>query len=378
MVSSGPPRIEEYPQKAEDITADWLAGVLRANGLDVDVATVSAKAIGTGQISTSYRIAIGYNGEVPKDAPRTLIAKMVSTDPASRQLGLTGRNYEREALFYRTIAPMLRRAGMRIARCWAAEYAPEREATIVLLEDLAPGEPGDQIRGCPVAAAELVMKQMAILHATMWETPELWATTSWLGDPREPRDTTAFCQLFADHLWPGFVDRYKDRLTPDMLALGNRFATMLGTYIARRAGKGPYTMQHVDYRVDNVIFSPPGKDGEPEWCYTLDWQSPALGLGAVDVGYFLGASLRPEDRRAHQERLLRLWHDEVTRLGVKDYSFEAAWDGFKHGQFAGMLTAVYAGMLVGRTDRGDEMFWAMFSRAFETAMETNAIELLPE
>ena len=45
----------------DEITADWLTGMLRGKGHDVTIASVELKAIGTGQVGATYRIKLNFD-----------------------------------------------------------------------------------------------------------------------------------------------------------------------------------------------------------------------------------------------------------------------------------------------------------------------------
>lgn len=265
----------------------------------------------------------------------------------------------------------MRERGARIAKCYASEFSLEREATILVLEDLYPAEQGDQLHGCSIEDAELGIKQAARIHATFWgaDSPIL-ENVKWLTG----RDKSAptLIQMFT----PVFIERYKSRMTPDMEALLTKFAPLASAWL-EELSHGPRTVVHGDYRIDNLLFAPKDRDSADRYCYTVDWQTPALGRAGYDIGYFLGASLLPEERAKHEERLVKLYHDELVAQGVKDYPFDLLFKDYRKGQMAGMIMAVIASNVVVRTERGDEMFWTMFHRHYEAGKHVNVEELFP-
>ncbi len=366
------PFFADYPATPEDLTPQWLTKVLQANGVDAQVRSFAVARIGTGQIGQNVRISLMFDDEASTNVqrPPTLVAKFVSPDPTSRATGIALGNYEREVQFYRDLAPLLAPTDLRIARCWAAEFTAERESTVLVLDDLAPAEPGDQIKGCSVDDARIAVRQAAIFHATFWESPHL-AKTPWLKDPQDA-ERAAQLKMLLGMFWPGFVDRYRDRLRPEAEAVGDHIVATADQWILARTG--PFTLTHGDYRLDNVMFE---TKGTVRSSVAVDWQTPAIGIGGIDIGYFIGAGLLQDDRRTYELELVKLWHNELLNLGVRNFSIDQAWDDYRHGQFSGIIIAVVASMITERTDRGDEMFWAMAGRHFEAALETNAAELLP-
>jgi hypothetical protein len=408
------PRMPSIPAQPADLSLAWLQEMLALNGLSgtaVHVASFEQKRIGTGQIGQNVRITFTYDSVADAavaGAPKTLVAKFVSSDAASRGAGLALGNYEREVDFYRDFAPVLRSAttsesglgtsleessengasipAMNVARCWAAEFDADSQTTILVLDDLAPAEQGDQIAGCSVDDARTAVLQAAILHAKFWESP-LLTSTPWLKDPLDP-ERAAMLDGMLGMFWPAFKERYADRLTDAMCTLGDRISTTASRWVLARTG--PFTLTHGDYRLDNLLYSPapastssapsaPSADGHApgSFAVAVDWQTPAIGMGGIDIGYFVGAGLLAEDRREHERYLVNLWHHHLCTYGVTGYSTENAWDDYRHGQFSGFIVAVVASMITERTERGDEMFWAMAGRHLTTALETDAADLLP-
>ncbi len=400
MSAATVPRMPGIPAQPEDLDVAWLQELLSLNGFTgpgAGIAAFEQKRIGTGQIGQNVRITFTY--DLPSSAsaagaPETLVAKFVSSDEASRGAGLALGNYEREVDFYRDFAPILRSAAtsaataahgvsipaMNVARCWAAEFDAESQTTILVLDDLAPAEQGDQIAGCHVDDARTAVLQAAILHAKFWESP-LLQSTPWLKDPLDT-ERAAMLDAMLGMFWPAFKERYADRLTDAMCTLGDRISVSASRWVLSRTG--PFTLVHGDYRLDNLLYSPVvtsthSADGRASGSFAVavDWQTPAIGMGGIDIGYFVGAGLLAKERREHERSLVNLWHDALCTYGVTGYSLDDAWDDYRHGQFSGFIVAVVASMITERTERGDEMFWAMAGRHLATALETNAADLLP-
>lgn len=340
------PHFPDFPGMKEDVTAEWLSQVLQANGIAADIDSITKKSIGTGQLGDMIRVSITYREDPPNGAPETLVIKLSSPDPTSRETGVKGGVYEKERNFYREISHILRGKGVGIARCYAAEFSLERECTVLVFEDLAPAEQGDQLKGCSVEEAELGVIQAAKIHAALWKSPIL-KEKQWLAS-KGPRFVHQ-----ARHI-PAFIERYKERLTPDMVAFLNHFKEVVAEFC--ESITGPDVLTHIDYRNDNVLWTPADQSSTGNrLCYTVDWQTPETGPPGVDIGYFLGGSLLQDDRRAHEKRLVKLYHDELLKRGARDYSLEQAWDHYRVGQISGMMMAVGASMVVVRTERGDEV-----------------------
>ena len=146
-------------------------------------------------------------------------------------------------------------------------------------------------------------------------------------------------------------------IEPEIMAMCDRYygrITELGN-----TNDEPFSLVHSDYRVDNILFASE-KGGEP--ICVVDWQTATVGSPLRDVSYFIGAGLHVEERRTHEEELVRLYHETMAGAGVTDLTFEKCWELYRLNSFSGLTTAVISAIIVERTDRGDEMFRTMARR----------------
>ena len=327
------------------------------------VTEVDQEPVGTGQMGDCLRLWLAYDREV--DAPGTLVAKLPSSNETSRATGVAMRTYEVEVSFYQELATDL---PVRSPRCHHAEIDAVSGDFVLLLEDLAPAEQGDQVAGCSVDQARLVLAEAARLHAPLWgdatldrlEWPVRWSQESQDG-----------MHAMLTVLWPNFVDRYGEDLDDDVVAMGARFISRLGAYYAYRPP--PHTVIHNDFRLDNLLFGTP--EGGPPVA-VVDWQTVGVGPGLSDVSYFLGAGLSVEDRRGHEEELVREYHEALLAAGVEGFDWERCWNDYRVFAYSGFHMAVLASMIVERTDRGDAMFLAMAGRHGRQVLDLGSEALL--
>ena len=352
----------------EDVDAAWLTAALRSSGALGDAAVVSytAEPIGTGQVGHNVRFTLDYDRDAP-GAPRSVVAKFPSPDETSRATGVAIGNYDKEARFYAELADLVE---IRIPHCHLVLHDEEAHLSTLLFADLAPAEQGDQIRGCSPEEAGLAMDELAALHAPLWEDGRLDAI-AWLGRPSS--ESGEVIQAFYGGLWPGFLERYDGRLSPEVRDLGARFGAHLADWAGRRI-HGPHTVVHGDFRLDNLLFGP-ASDGTPS-VTTVDWQTVSIGIGTDDVAYFLGAGLLPDDRRTHERDLVARYYEGLLARGVRDYSWETCWDDYRRFSLSGLQMAVIASMIVRADPRGDEMFLAMAERHTAQALDHGVDALL--
>jgi ecdysteroid kinase len=343
---------------AEGLTATFLTQALASRLAGRSVTAVTATPVGTGQVSDSLRLELSYDGPVP--LPPTLIAKVPAADQASRGAARAFRTYEIEASFYAQVA-----AGLPVSlpACYYSGYDAGPDEYVVLLTDLAPALPGDQLAGLSPGDAALAIDELAALHAAGWDSAEL-AALPWLN--RASPEGSALTAAVVTDLYAGFRDRYSGRLEPGTLPLIDRFVPRIGDYVTDR--DEPRTIVHGDFRADNLLFGP----ARP---VVLDWQTCSFGAGTGDVSYFLASSLPTALRREHEEALVRRYHDGLTGRGVAQ-SWQDCWDGYRRYAFHGIVMDIIAAMVVQRTERGDEMFTVMADRHASHATDLDSLATL--
>lgn len=126
---------------------------------------------------------------------------------------------------------------------------------------------------------------------------------------------------------------------------------------------------HSDFRLDNVMFRE--RSGALE-TMVIDWQSVRLGPPLLDVAIWLGSSLSPEDRRAHQDALLRRYHDGLIARGVKGFSFDDCRRGLRVASLFVFLLSVGVSVTLQRSERGDAMFAGMVAQTADAVAELGA------
>ncbi len=175
-------------------------------------------------------------------------------------------------------------------------------------------------------------------------------------------------QALLTALLPGFLERYGDRVAPEHVDVLERFIEVADAWEEDR--RPPAGLVHGDYRLDNMLFH--GDD-----VTVVDWQTLSIGPAMRDASYFLCGSLAVEDRRAHEESLVRAYHDELLAQGVTGFDWDLCWEEYRRQPFLALIMVVAPSMIVQRTDRGDDMFMAVLERSAQAILDLGSLELLP-
>jgi aminoglycoside phosphotransferase (APT) family kinase protein len=343
--------------RISQLSPQWLAAALEVD--PARITSLETAPVGTGQMADTYRLSFHLDG-----AAQSLILKLTSDAPASRETARRQLNYVREVRYYQALAATVE---VRAPRCRHACISDDSTEFSLLLEDMAPCRPGDQLDGCSVAEAEAVLGEAAKLHAARWADPAL-ATVAWLpvaASAKRP-GPGSFVAIFAR-----FCERYGDQIDDEVLAVGTEFFARITEYYQAQAD-APQTVAHGDFRPDNILFG--GHAGEVP-VTVVDWQTVQVGPAMADVSYFIGGALPTDVRRTCERSLLERYHEELRRRGVP-YSLADCWQDYARFSLQNYLVGVGAAMAVKQTERGDQMFISMVRRAGYHALDLDALALL--
>jgi aminoglycoside phosphotransferase (APT) family kinase protein len=336
---------------AGELSRDWLAETL-----GTDVRSVTVEPIGTGQTSSTYRLTIDADGYA-----RTLIAKLAEGPEDSRRRVATA--HRNEIGFYRQLASTVR---VRVPECRYAAISDDGASFTLLLEDLAPREPGRQVDGCSFAVATKAVQNLGRLHASRWNDRSL-REIEFLVPLTEER--AAFLADLARKATDQFVTRYAGQLdTSDVLTLRSVAEALFDWQVNHPE---PFSLVHGDYRLDNLMLDPAGRD-----VVVVDWQTVTVALPSRDLGYFIGTGLPTEQRREEEGTLVSTYYEALRSQGVRDYTFDHCWADYRIGQIHGpMITVIGSMTSTGpRNSFGDEMFLSMARRSCAAVRDHRSIE----
>ena len=336
---------------AGELSPEWLT-----QALQTEVRSVRVEPIGTGQTSSTYRLTIDADGCAP-----TLVAKFAEGPEDSRLRVATA--HRNEVGFYRQLAT---RVNVRVPECRYAAISDDGASFTLLLEDLSPRKPGRQADGCSLTDAMDAVQNLGRLHASHWNDPSL-REVDFLVPLTEAR--AAFLADLAGRATEQFVTRYASELSADDTLTLRSVAGVLFAWQMNHSE--PFSLVHGDYRLDNLMIDPAGRD-----VVVLDWQTLTVALPGRDLGYFIGTSLPAEQRREEEEQLVRAYYSELRARGGEGYTFDRCSADYRIGLLHGPMITVIGSMTSTGTRGGpaDQMFLSMARRSCAAVRDHHAIE----
>ncbi|MXW26887.1 MAG: phosphotransferase [Dehalococcoidia bacterium] len=359
------------PMTTEDFTPEWVTAALRSNGTlgDGSVTAVEATPVGEGAgfLGSLARLTLTYEG-TGADAPATVVAKFPALVEVNRGLAVQYQVYQREARFFNEI-----KSTITAMPTPEAYYADVEEATgngVILLEDLdGKLRVGDQLAGASAREAEQLMTQIADLHATWWGRAEE-DTISWV--PAFDGPVWAMTAQTLPSLWPTYQEERSHLLPPGMADIIERTWEGL-IWLGQQLSRGPMTLVHGDYRMDNMFFPP--SEGDP--ITIIDWQLMSRGRGPYDVAYFMSQSIDVELRREHERALVKRYHDGLLAGGVRDYSFDDCFEDYRLACLWCVMYPVAMGGGMAHNERAVQIAAEVSKRSFNTILDLDSVSVLP-
>jgi hypothetical protein len=353
------------PAQVGDITAEWLNEVTADEIGTVLAIRIEQFGEGVGILGQIARLHLTYaNGAV---GPATLVAKCQSPAPENQFLAQMMGFYLREVNFYREVANDL---DIRVPHAHHADSGEDGLPFVLLLEDIAGARCPDQIEGITPDEADRILTVCAQLHATFWESPRL-DEMAWLPPMNNPLYKAG--EQMAQARWPGFVERFGERLGSDTMSFVKRACDLYPQMLDHVAAMDHLTFTHTDCRAENYLFG--GPDG-PDAVTMIDFQLSTRHFGPWDAANLIAGSMTPEVRRDCERDLLEAYHQRLLGHGIEGYTIDRCWLDYRLSLLQSCVAQVIVSDLQGGNKRGDDLLEQLFLRPILAAAEHEVGELL--
>ena len=358
---------KDFPSTIDDVSADWLTGVLQGSGFDgAQITDLQVEVIGEGVgiMGLLYRVKLSYSESSAKEVPQSVVIKVPSPHEQTRHIARAFMFYGKEIGFYRDAA---KDTPLETPRCYAAHHDPESDDFVLVLEDLDGMEVISQLDGCPIDKAEIAIEALARHHAAFWESERFSEDLAWLPFGWDVPFPQAIAQGFSQ-AWPTCMEMFPNGVSERIKKVGEKFPTVTSEMM--ELADSPVTLAHGDFRLDNLFF-------QNEDLKVIDWQICIKTVGGYDVGYFLSQSLTIEDRRTHERDLLDKYRKTLSEIGL-DYPQDRLMEDYRRSVLFCLSYPVQASAAALVNERAVQLVTEMFARVSTAIEDLNADEFLPE
>ena len=310
---------EEVVTAVEQVTPDWLTGALVRSGA-LTYGRVESYEVVTGEriLSTNARLSLSYAAGSRGEMPRRLLLKMVNADQGDEFFGSSEVDY-----YTRDYVGV---EGAPLVRCYGAAYSAEQRRYHILMDDLSETHVERAAKEPTLEHGLALAEGLAALHAHWWGARRL-------AEKGESIPNAAQIMRFVDIARPGvehIVGYCADRLAshwPD--AMRDLYARHPQALIERARVETGFALIHGDANRTNVLVPRQGErpifiiDRQPfNWSLTT-W------LAVYDLAYSIVLDWDTETRRRLEWPILRHYHDQLIRRGVRGYSWDRLYDDYR-------------------------------------------------
>ena len=354
---------QKIPESLDDVTIEWVQQCLASRSIDDRLKAHSISPIGEGfgQTGIAALISLEYEGADQSGGrrPEALVIKMATPDPARRAVAQTLNLYEREVRFYQTMAKGLK---VRVPEDYFAVISEDGMAYALVIEGLIHHRAGDETIGCSPEEAKLAVVQLARLHASNW-------------DSEQARNMDRFPVVERSRLeqgWDQMVADFGHLIPAELLDVREAFLDNFPE-LAKWVVSEPVTVIHADFKLDNLLFGPPGS-ADP--IVVLDWQAVRPAKGIQDLAYLVGQNMNEDLRRANQDELLADYVAELASLGIV-YSLEQAREDYRKATlYLWSYVIMITGLMVNNHERAIRRKTGLVQRAASAILDLDALALL--
>jgi hypothetical protein len=95
-----------------------------------------------------------------------------------------------------------------------------------------------------------------------------------------------------------------------------------------RMKKENITVIHADPHFLN-FFYPKDITNQNSKAILSDWMIWSVGVGGQDLAYMIGLFFFPDYRYLTEKDLIKRYHNDLSKYGIKDYSWDECWYDYK-------------------------------------------------
>ncbi|MCB1616753.1 MAG: phosphotransferase [Pseudomonadales bacterium] len=228
--------------------------------------------------------------------------------------------YENEVNFYRYLRPELH---IESPRAYASEFDVDSGQFGIIMDDL-------NVRGAtfpnattPVSVTQMqgLLTTLARLHATFWNSERFRQDLDWLPTPYKGGMSDIFRNYGLDIIKDQVAKNVfkQELIAPLKMTLDQMWPALWkvqGVFTEK-----PQTVLHGDTHIANTYLLPDNTGG------LLDWQLMIRSVWSQDVAYVICTGLTTEQRREHENSLLRFYLEALAEQGLvevpdRDEAFE--------------------------------------------------------
>ena len=312
----------------DNITPEWLTSVLRNNGFLEQSTIIKVHITRTKKgVSSLFFFEITPSNSV--------VLKKIS-----KNMVLKYNESSNEGRFYHFIKNIT--IDLPIPKCYNLKELEQKEYHCLLLDDLSrTHEDMGNVIPPSKSHCEMAINSLAKIHATFWDHSDLEKIVL-------NENTIAYMLIKSKKKFPRILKRVfeflDDKISEDRKRIYSIVSSQFPDIKLNRLNLRKHlTLTHGDAWLGNFLF-PKQNNNYPYNKYNqvniIDWESCSVGFGPNDLAHMIGLNWNPKRRKSLEHDLVKYYHEELTKNGIQDYSWENCWHDYRLGIIGELLTPI--------------------------------------
>jgi len=358
----------------EQLTPEWLTNIFKKRGYLSDGKVIKIIKRNSQETITSnvHFLELNFSNDALTEAtfPEIVVKIPKSVDLAK----FVGKH---ETKFYKIVAETMN--NMPIPICYDAAFSEETGDSHIILENLS--DTHSELSSWPDPPSkrycERAIDCLAEIHAFWWDNQKLKELSkhayvlytfkensfnekeifNWFQN--QNRNLERFLKLLGDNI----SDKRKES-----------FKIVFSIYpqlAYERIRKENITVIHADAHFWN-FFYPKNIENEKNKALLIDWQSWSIGVGCQDLAYMIGLFMYPEGRHLIEKDLIKRYHNDLLKYGIKNYSWDECWYDYRLSAFLNLYRVVWWWSV----NAPPIAWWPALEKSILTLEDLNCMELL--
>tara|TARA_B100001250_G_scaffold289432_2_gene251165 strand:- start:225 stop:1292 length:1068 start_codon:yes stop_codon:yes gene_type:complete len=286
----------------KDINLKWLQDTLggQEEFIKDGVIDLNVKKVGEGIGQLGEFALLETTRESGKKT--NIFAKLQTQTEDMDNLAKDYKFYIREVRFYEFLAKSI---NVKTPKAYYVEYNPENERVILLLEYMDGWYNPDQIKGATEKEIEVAINGLIPISTQFWGTIQ---EIDWV-----PNMKVDYMLRIIDDMRdysPEFLNRFSRIMNGSRKANLNKIVEFYPNF-PDLFTRGTLTLNHWDYRVENLFFTP-----EVDDITVIDWQLMMAHLPGWDLAYLLFTNIEVDLRRKIYTSCCRQYLDGLGKEGI--------------------------------------------------------------
>ena len=357
----------------EQLTPEWITNIFKKKGYLSNGKITKIIKRNSQETFTSYVHFLELNFSNDAQTERAS-PKIVVKIPKSVDMAKTAGKHE--AKFYSIVADSMDE--MPIPTCYDAAFSEEIGGAHIILDNLFKTHIISKYYPIPPLKryCERAIDCLAETHALWWDHQKLKDLSKRANVPYNFKENSYKEEIFKwfqnqSRSLKRFLKFLGDRISDKRKELFKTVFSLSPQLAHERIKKENITLIHNDAHFWN-FFYPKDIEDEKNKALLIDWQSWSIGVGGQDLAYMIGLNLYPERRRLIEKDLIKRYHNDLLKFGVKNYSWDECWYDYK----LCALLNLYRIVSWWRGNLPPFIWWSRLEKSFLTLEDLNCIELL--